>query len=328
MRLPGLGIASISTSQDRPEAYLTFTSFNYPATVFRVDLSAPGAAPKFWAGPDVQVVPAIAGVAQVWYPSKDGTNISMFLVHKNGLRLTADTPTLLAGYGAFGVIMTPTFSATLFQWIEAGGTFAVPNLRGGGEYGEAWHQAGMLDKKQTVFDDFIAAVEWLIANKYTNPQKLAIYGGSHGGLLTGAAITQRPELFRAALVLDPVLDMLRYHKFLRGRSWVAEYGSPDTPEEFRSLLAYSPYQRVRPATKYPAVLLMSSERATDVHALHARKMAAALQAATASDPAAQPILLAVNRGADVGPEALRALQLRDLVDQRLFVMWQLGMLSR
>jgi len=270
--------------------------------------------------------PSIAEVEQVWYPSKDGTKISMFLVHRKGLAPSGDTPTLLAGYGAFKVRMVPTFSATLLQWFDAGGLFALPNVRGGGEYGDAWHEAGRHGGKQTAFDDFTAAAEWLIANKYTNAERLAIHGGSSGGLLTAAAITQRPDLFRAALVLDPLLDMLRYHKFVRQPYWITEYGSSEDASQFKWLEAYSPYHHVRPGTRYPAVLFTAADVA-EVHALHARKMAAELQAATASDPARQPVLLWVERDAARDPAALLALQIRSVVDQRLFIMWQLGMLQ-
>ena len=197
--------------------------------------------------------------------------------------------------GAFNVRLVPAFSPTLLQWFDAGGLFAVPNLRGGGEYGDGWHDAGRLDRKQTAFDDFIAAAEWLIANKYTSPHKLAIHGASHGGLLTGAALTQRPDLFRAALVLDPLLDMLRYHKFVRQPYWASEYGSSDDGGQFTWLDAYSPYRHVRPGTRYPAVLLTAADGPAEVHAMHARKMAAGLQAATVSDTAEQPILLWVDR---------------------------------
>jgi prolyl oligopeptidase len=222
---------------------------------------------------------------------------------------------------------TPVFSATLFQWFEAGGVFALPNLRGGGEYGDAWHEAGMLDRKQNVFDDFIAAAEWLIANKYTDPAHLAIRGGSNGGLLTGAALTQRPDLFKVALVEVPLLDMLRYQDFLMARYWVPEYGSSENAEQFKFLRAYSPYQRVTPGTKYPAVLLTAGEHDSRVHAMHARKMAALLQASTASDPQEQPVLLWVDRDAGHGQGKPLNLRIRDVADWRIFVMWQLGMLE-
>jgi len=263
----------------------------------------------------------------VWYPSKDGTMISMFLVHKKGAAKRADTPTLLTGYGGFNVSESPAFSATLFQWIEAGGLFAVPNLRGGGEYGDAWHAGGMLEHKQNTFDDFIAAAEWLIGNNYTDAPHLAIYGGSNGGLLTGTLVTQRPDLFRAAVVAVPLLDMLRYQDFLMARYWVPEYGTAENAEQFKYLSAYSPYQHVKPGTKYPAVFLTAGEHDTRVHASHARKMAAALQAATTSDPAEEPVLLWVDREAGHGQGKPLNLQLRDVVDQRLFMMWQLGMLD-
>ena len=249
----------------------------------------------------------------------------MFLVHRKGLVRDGNQPTVLTGYGGFNVSETPVFAASLFQWFEAGGLYALPNLRGGGEYGDTWHEAGMLDKKQNVFDDFIAAAEWLIANKYTNPQRLAISGGSNGGLLTGAAITQRPDLFRAAVVAVPLLDMLRYQNFLMARYWVPEYGTAEDGAQFKFLQAYSPYQHVKPGTRYPAVLLTAGEHDSRVHASHARKMTAALQAATASDPAAEPILLWVDRDAGHGQGKPLNLRIRDAADQRIFLMWQLGM---
>jgi prolyl oligopeptidase len=232
---------------------------------------------------------------------------------------------MLSGYGGFNVKETPIFAATLFQWFEAGGLYALPNLRGGGEYGDAWHEAGMLEKKQNVFDDFIAAAEWLVREGYTKPEKLAISGGSNGGLLTGAAITQRPELFRAAIVAVPLLDMLRYQNFLMARYWVPEYGSAEQADQFKYLHAYSPYHRVKTGTPYPAVFLTAGEHDSRVHALHARKMAALLQQSTASDPSERPVLLWVDREAGHGQGKPLNLRLRDVVDQRVFLMWQLGM---
>jgi prolyl oligopeptidase len=322
---PGIGAATITGDVDRTEAFLTFTSFNYPTTIFRVDLATPAVEPELWQQPPVPVDPSIAEVEQVWYPSKDGTKISMFLVHKRGLKKSGDTPTLLSGYGGFNVSETPAFSATLFQWFEAGGLYALPNLRGGGEYGDAWHEAGMLDKKQNVFDDFIAAAEWLIREGYTKSEKLAIYGGSNGGLLTGAALTQRPELFRVAIVAVPLLDMLRYQNFLMARYWVPEYGSAEDAAQFAFLHAYSPYHHVKPGTRYPAVFLTAGEHDTRVHALHARKMTALLQGSTASDPGQRPVLLWVDREAGHGQGKPLNLKLREAVDLRSFLMWQLGM---
>ena len=325
--LPGIGAASLTAELDRSDAFVTFTSFNYPTTIFRVQLTTPAAAPELWEQPAVPVDPSTVEVEQVWYPSKDGTKISMFLVHKKGLVKNGATPTMLYGYGGFNVSYTPSFSASLFQWFDAGGLFALPNLRGGGEYGDAWHEAGMLGRKQNVFDDFIAAAEWLVTNGYTTTEKLAIRGGSNGGLLTGATLTQRPDLMRAAIVEVPLLDMLRYQNFLMARYWVPEYGTAEDADQFRFLLQYSPYHRIRPATKYPAVLLTAGEHDSRVHASHARKMAAALQAATSSDPAVQPVLLWVDREAGHGQGKPLNLRLRDVVDQRIFLMWQLGMLN-
>jgi prolyl oligopeptidase len=324
---PGIGAAAVAAEQDRTEAFLLFTSFNYPTTIFRVDLAAPSAPPVQWAQPAAPVDPASVEVEQVWYPSKDGTRISMFLVHRKGLVRSPETPAILEGYGGFNINLTPAFTPSLFQWFEAGGLFAMPNLRGGGEYGDAWHEAGMLDRKQNVFDDFIAAAEWLIANGYTSSRKLAIRGGSNGGLLTGAVLTQRPELARAAIVAVPLLDMLRYQDFLMARYWVPEYGSAEHPDQFEVLRRYSPYHRVVDGTTYPAVFLTAGEHDTRVHAMHARKMAARLQAATGSDPGQRPVLLWVDREAGHGQGKPLNLRLRDAVDQRLFLMWQLGMLD-
>jgi prolyl oligopeptidase len=327
LTLPGIGSASVAAEEDRTDGFVTFTSFNYPTSIFHVSFAEPSAAPALWEQPEVPVDPTTVQVEQVWYPSKDGTKVSMFLVHRNGLPRNGSLPTILWGYGGFNVSYTPAFTATLFQWFEDGGLFALPNLRGGGEYGERWHEAGMLARKQNTFDDFIAAAEWLIANGYTTPAKLAIQGGSNGGLLTGAALTQRPELFRAAFVQVPLLDMLRYQQFLMARYWVPEYGSAEDPGQFAFLHAYSPYHRVRPGTRYPAVFLTAGEHDTRVHALHARKMAALLQASTTSDPSDQPVLLWVDREAGHGQGKPLNLRLRDVVDQRLFAMWQLGVLE-
>ena len=322
IRQPGIGAASLTAQPDRTEGFLTFTSFNYPTTIFRVDAASPAAEPELWAQPEVPVDPKSVAVTQVWYPSKDGTRISMFLVHAAaGVKTPA--PTLLTGYGGFNICETPVFSPTLFPWFEEGGVFALPNLRGGGEYGDSWHEAGILDRKQNVFDDFIAAAEWLIANGYATPGTLAASGGSNGGLLVGAAITQRPDLFRAAIIAVPLLDMLRYQHFLMARYWVPEYGSAENPGQFAYLLAYSPYHQVREDVHYPAVFLTAGEHDTRVHAMHARKMAARLQAATAADPAARPVLLWVDREAGHGQGKPLSLRLRDAVDQRVFLLDQL-----
>ena len=294
---PGIGAAGIATEQDRTEAYLTFTSFNYPTTIFRVDLAKPSAAGELWERPDVPVDPSTVEVEQVWYPSKDGTKVSMFVVHRKGIALDGARPTHLYAYGGFDISLTPTFDPSEFVFLERGGVFAVANLRGGGEYGEAWHQAGMLEKKQNVFDDFIAAAEWLIANKYTSTKHLAIEGGSNGGLLTGAVLVQRPDLFGAVLCRVPVADMLRYHRFTVGRYWIPEYGSADDPAQFPFLFRYSPLHNVKDGVAYPPTLVMTADTDDRVAPGMAKKFAARLQAATGG---MSPILIRIESKAGHG----------------------------
>jgi len=260
-------------------------------------------------------------VHQVSLPSADGTEVTMFLVHQGGLVRDGGAPTYLTGYGGFNISMTPAFSRSLLLWLEHGGLVAIPNIRGGGEYGESWHQGGMLGRKQNSFDDFIAAAEWLIRERYTRPERLAAAGGSNGGLLMGAVLTQRPELFRAVVIQVPLLDMLRYHRFLIARLWIPEYGSPDDPEAFRWLRAYSPYHHVRPGTRYPAVLLATAESDTRVDPMHARKMAARLQAATASG---RPVLLRLEAQAGHGAGKPLTKVLDELTDTWTFVFSEVG----
>jgi prolyl oligopeptidase len=323
--LPGIGTASVSTDQERNEAFLRYVSFNEPPSIYHLDLRE--GERELWERPEVPVDPAMMEVQQVFFRSKDGTRVPMFLVHRKGLKKNGSNPTWLTGYGGFNVSRKPFFSATLFPWLEAGGIYAVVNLRGGGEYGTEWHRAGMLENKQNVFDDFIAAAEYLIAEKYTRPEKLAITGGSNGGLLTGAALVQRPDLFAAVISGVPLLDMLRYQHFLMARFWVPEYGTAENPEHFEFLRAYSPYHNVEKGTKYPAVMLTAGENDARVHPLHARKMTALLQSSTASDPQEAPVLLWVDREAGHGQGKPLHLRVRDTADQRLFLMWQLGMLG-
>lgn len=325
LELPGIGSAGLSTNDDRTEAFLAFSSYNMPRSIYRVDLAS--GERELWARPEVPVDPSQIEVRQVSYPSKDGTEVSMFIVHRKGLTLDGKNPTILYGYGGFNISMTPGFSSTMFPWYESGGVYAVANLRGGGEYGKAWHEAGMLENKQNVFDDFIAAGEWLIENRYTSPKHLGIAGGSNGGLLTGAAAVQRPDLFAAAISAVPLLDMLRYERFLMARYWVPEYGTAADPDQFGFIRAYSPYHNIEEGVKYPAMLITAGENDTRVHPLHARKMGAALQAATASDPDTDPVLIWVDRDAGHGAGKPRELQVRDIADQRIFMMWQLGMLE-
>jgi prolyl oligopeptidase len=258
---------------------------------------------------------------QIWYPSRDGTPISMFLVYRKDIVLDGDNPAILTGYGGFSVPESPGFARNRYLWLDAGGVYAVPNLRGGGEYGEAWHEAGMRANKQNTFDDFIAAAEWLIENGYTRPARLAVWGGSNGGLLVGAFITQRPDLAAAAIAGAALLDMTRFHLLSIGSIWTPEYGSPEVPEEFEWLYAYSPYHQVVEGTAYPAVLLETGDTDTRVHPSHSLKMVARLQAATTSD---RPILLRFERQAGHAGGAGMSRILDELVDEYSFLMLELG----
>lgn len=284
LELPTLG--TLSGFEGRPgdaETFYTLTSFTYPATSFHLDLQT-GKSTLF-RQPKVDFAPSDYEVKQVSYPSKDGTSIPMFLVHKKGLPLDQERPTLLYGYGGFNISLTPSFDPSRIVWLEQGGVYAQPALRGGGEFGEAWHEAGMLGKKQNVFDDFAAAAEWLTSQGYTRKERLAISGRSNGGLLVGASITQRPDLFGAAIAGVGVLDMLRFHRFTIGHAWTSEYGSADVAEQFPFLYAYSPLHRVQPGTAYPATLIVTADHDDRVVPAHSFKFAAALQAAqTGSAP--------------------------------------------
>jgi prolyl oligopeptidase len=245
----------------------------------------------------------------------------MFLVHQKELKLNGNNPTLLTGYGGFNSSMTPSFYRNRFLWLESGGVVAIPNLRGGGEYGEEWHKAGMLENKQNVFDDFIAAAEWLISKNYTSPARLAISGGSNGGLLVGAVMTQRPDLFKAVVCGNPLLDMLRYQNFLIAKLWIPEYGTAEDPEQFKYLYQYSPYHRVQDKTPYPATLMMTSESDSRVAPMHAFKMTARLRAATSAD---DPILLRFEGKAGHGAGTPLSKVIEEYTDIWSFVYWQLG----
>ncbi len=287
LALPSIGsMFSVSGRWESSELFYSFDSYNAAQTIYRYDLAKGGQ--TVWARNMVPFDGSKFEIEQVWYESKDKTRVPMFLFHKKGLTKEGATPVLLTGYGGFDSSETPYYSPFYLLWAESGGILAVPNLRGGGEFGEEWHRAGMMEKKQNVFDDFEYAAEYLIANKYTNPSKLSIYGVSNGGLLVGAALTQRPDLFQAVICGYPLLDMLRYQKFMDGPYWVPEYGSSDKPEQFSYLRAYSPYHNVQKGKKYPATLFITGDGDTRVAPLHARKMSALLQASTGSD---RPILL-------------------------------------
>ncbi len=318
--LPAIGLTSgVSGDWDRTEAFYSFSSFAQPTTIYRYDTGT--GAQEVWARLAVPVSNDPVEVRQVWYTSRDGARVPMFVAHRRGLRLDGRNPTLLNGYGGFNLSQLPGYSARAAFWIENGGVYALANLRGGGEFGEAWHRAGMLERKQNVFDDFVAAAEWLIANRYTSPERLAISGGSNGGLLVGAAMTQRPELFRAVVCTNPLLDMVRYHRFLVAGFWIPEYGSADSAAQFPYLHGYSPYHRVRDGERYPAVLFVTGDADTRVDPLHARKMTARVQAATASG---RPVLLRYHaRSGHSGGRPLGA-SIGDLAEQMHFLFWQLG----
>ncbi|HEV8229876.1 MAG TPA: prolyl oligopeptidase family serine peptidase [Candidatus Limnocylindria bacterium] len=305
-------------------AAFTYQSFTSPPAAFAVDARTGVVREIVRLTPPAGFDPERFVVEQTAYPSKDGTEVTMFLVHRSDVRPTGDVPTVLNGYGGFNVSRTPVFSAGAAGWVEAGGLFAYPNLRGGGEYGERWHRDGMLERKQNVFDDFHAAAEALIARGWTRRERLGVAGGSNGGLLTGAALTQRPDLFGAVYCAVPLLDMLRYQNFLIARFWISEYGSAEDAEQYRWLRAYSPYHHVRAGVRYPPVLFTTAEGDSRVDPMHARKMAALLQAQSAEDPDAV-VLLRVDRDAGHGVGKPLDKQVDDLADQYAFFAWRLGL---
>lgn len=290
LELPGFGTATgFAGRRDDPETFFDFSAFTTPACVYHYNVAT--GARRLFHQPRLLFDPAEYETSQIFYSSKDGTSVPMFITHKGGLKLDGQNPSELYGYGGFNVSVTPAFSVARLVWMEMGGVFAVANIRGGGEYGEEWHQAGIKSRRQNCFDDFIAAAEWLIANKITSTPKLVIGGRSNGGLLVGACIMQRPDLFGAAVPGVGVMDMLRFHKFTIGWSWVSDYGSPDDPEDFKYLFAYSPYHNIRKGTAYPATLVVTGDHDDRVVPGHSYKFAAALQAAQ-SGPA--PVLIRID----------------------------------
>jgi prolyl oligopeptidase len=312
--LPSLGSAGgFGGKRYDTETFYSFTSFTVPTTIYHYDLVTGES--KLFRQPQVAFNPDDYETQQVFYPSKDGTIIPMFIVHKKGLVLNGNNPTYLYGYGGFNISLTPSFSTSNLVWMELGGLYAVANLRGGGEYGEEWHQAGMKQRKQTVFDDFISAAEWLIGKGYTSPQKLAIAGGSNGGLLVGACMIQRPDLFAAALPSVGVMDMLRFHKFTIGWAWIAEYGSPEDPDEFAALYAYSPLHNLKPGA-YPATLITTADHDDRVVPAHSFKFAAALQAAQTSDT---PTLIRIETKAGHGAGKPTAKVIEEISDRWAFL---------
>jgi prolyl oligopeptidase len=297
IKLPTMcSIDGLSGKRLEKEMFVSFTSFLSPTSIFRFDFKTGKFLP--FRRPEIKFDPTKYETKQVFYKSKDGTQVPMFITHKKGLKLNGSNPTMLYGYGGFDISLTPWFSVSRLVWLEKGGVYAVANLRGGNEYGEAWHEAGMLDKKQNVFDDFIAAAEWLISKKYTSSSKLAINGGSNGGLLVAACMVQRPELYGAVICQVPVTDMLRYHKFTVGKYWVGEYGNAETnADHFKFLYAYSPLNNVKKGAVYPATLITTADTDDRVVPSHSKKFAATLQAA---DAGRNPILIRIETKAGHG----------------------------
>ena len=319
--LPGIGSAGgFDGKRGDTETFYSFTSFTVPSAIYRYDMVTGQS--TLYRQPEVDFDPAAYTTTQVFYESKDGTRVPMFITHKTGLELNGQNPTLLYGYGGFSISLTPAFSVGNLVWMEMGGIYAVPNLRGGGEYGEEWHQAGTKLHKQTVFDDFIAAAEWLMAAGYTSPAKLAIMGGSNGGLLVGACMTQRPDLFAVALPAVGVMDMLRFNQFTIGWAWESDYGSPQNEAEFRALYAYSPLHNLKPGTAYPATLITTADHDDRVVPAHSFKFAAALQAAHQGEA---PVLIRIETKAGHGAGKPTAKVIEEVADKWAFLAANLGM---
>lgn len=321
LELPGMGSAGgFSGRRSDTETFYSFTSFSMPQTVYRYDCTT-GQSSVF-RKPKVDVDPDDFVTRQVFYNSKDGTRVPMFITHRRGIKLDGANPTLLYGYGGFNIPLTPYFSVSNLVWMEMGGVFALANIRGGGEYGREWHEAGMRKNRQNVFDDFIAAAEWLIENDYTQPSKLAIAGGSNGGLLVAACMVQRPDLYGAVLPAVGVLDMLRFNKFTIGWAWESDYGSPQDPEEFSVLRAYSPLHNLKPGTEYPAVLITTADHDDRVVPAHSFKFAAALQEAQGG---AAPTLIRIETRAGHGAGKPTWMRIEEQADQWAFLVRELGM---
>ena len=318
--LPGPGVAGgFGGPRDAKEVFYSFNSLTVPPTIYRYDIATKGT--RVFREPKVPGYdPARYETKQVFYPSKDGTKIPMFLVHRKGLKLDGTNPTLLYAYGGFNVVQSPSFSAARLALLEQGVVYASANIRGGGEYGETWHEQGMKLKKQNVFDDFIAAAEWLIANKYTSTPKLAIQGGSNGGLLVGAVMNQRPELFGVAIPQVGVMDMLRFHRFTIGWNWIADYGSSDDPGQFKALYAYSPLHNIRKGQKYPATLITTADHDDRVVPAHSFKYAATLQELASRET---PILIRIETRSGHGASSLTK-SLETAADIYAFMLYNMG----
>jgi len=321
VQFPGLGAGGgFGGKRSQTETFYGFSSFNVPPSIYRYDMTT-GKSELFRTA-KVAFDPSQYEVKQVFYSSKDGTRIPMFIAHKKGIKLDGNNPTLLYGYGGFGVSLGANFSATRIAWMDLGGVFAQPNLRGGGEYGNEWHEAGKKANKQNVFDDFIAAGEWLIDNNYTKPDKLAVMGGSNGGLLVGAVLTQRPDLFGAALPIVGVMDMLQFHKWTAGRYWVDDYGCADNPEDFAFLRAYSPYHNIKDGVEYPATMVVTADHDDRVVPGHSFKFAARLQEAQTGSA---PIVIRIEEKAGHGAGKSTTKQIEEYTDMWGFLVENLDM---
>ena len=318
--LPGIGsVAGFGGRREDKETFFSFTGYTVPGRIYRYEVAT--GATALWREPKVDFNPDDYETRQVWVTSKDGTRLPMFVTHRKGLKLDGNNPALLYGYGGFNISLTPTFSVGNLVWMEMGGVYAVPNLRGGGEYGEEWHQAGTKLRKQNVFDDFIASAEWLVRNGYTTPRKLAIQGGSNGGLLVGACMTQRPDLFGACLPAVGVMDMLRFHKFTIGWAWRSDYGSSENADEFKALLAYSPYHNLRAGTSYPPTLVTTADHDDRVVPAHSFKFAARLQEVQSGNA---PVLIRIETKAGHGAGKPTAKIIEERSDQLAFIAHHLG----
>ncbi|HEX4154633.1 MAG TPA: prolyl oligopeptidase family serine peptidase [Acidobacteriaceae bacterium] len=325
IRYPGIGTGSVVSGYGRSDiGYYTFSSFTIPETIYQYNVATHES--SVWFRPEVPFDSSQYEVRQVFYTSKDGTRVPMFIAGRKGLAMDGTASLLMTGYGGFDISMTPGFNPEYAWWMEQGGFFALPNLRGGGEYGEKWHEAGMFEHKQNVFDDWFAAAQYLLANHYTTPQRFAITGRSNGGLLMGASMTQRPDLFGAIVCGYPLLDMSRYQKFLVGRWWTTEYGSAEKPDQAAYILKYSPYQNIRQGVKYPAILFVSGDSDTRVDPLHARKMAAAMQATVMAEPEDErrPVLLHYDTHAGHSAGVSLQQKIRDTADELTFLWNETG----
>jgi prolyl oligopeptidase len=319
--LPGIGsVSGFSGKRGDTETFYAFTGFTNPTTIYRLDMASGKS--DIFRQPTVDFDPSLYETRQQFFTSRDGTRVPMFIVSKKGLKLDGSNPTYLYGYGGFNISMTPGFSPANLAWMEMGGVYVSVNLRGGGEYGEAWHEAGTKLRKQNVFDDFIGAAEWLVANKVTSPAKLAIGGGSNGGLLVGAALTQRPELFAAAIPQVGVMDMLRFHKFTIGWAWTSDYGSSENPEEFKALVKYSPLHNLKPGTCYPATMITTADHDDRVVPAHSFKFAATEQAAQGGSA---PVIIRIDTKAGHGAGKPTTKQIEEVADRWGFLVKNLKM---